>query len=182
MVGAAEATLVDRLRGGDPSALDVLFRMHGRAVYRAAGSFLTDAGHAEDVVQESFFLLWKRRSSVRIVGESVLPWLLVTVRNLSFSTNRREQRRRHLPLSDDSASRGVDAEASDRLLDVRRLVEQMSATDRAIWTACIEDDLSYSDAARSLGLSRGTVRNRLSRVRTSLARTLTERTEDHGRS
>ncbi|AZZ51826.1 RNA polymerase sigma factor [Rathayibacter festucae] len=182
MVDAVELTLVHRLRGGDPSALDALFRMHGRAVHRAAGSFLADAGQAEDVVQETFFLLWKRRSGVRIVGESVLPWLLVTARNLSSSTNRREQRRRHLPLSDDTASRGIDAEASDRLLDVRRLVEQMSATDRAIWTACIEDDLSYSDAARSLGLSHGTVRNRLSRVRASLARTLTERTEDHGQS
>ena len=182
MVGAAEATLMDRLRGGDPSALDALFRMHGRAVHRAARGFLLDAGHAEDVVQESFFLLWQRRSSVRIAGESVLPWLLVTARNLSHSTNRREQRRRHQPLSDDLASRGVYAETSDRLLDVRRLVEQMSATDRAIWTACIEDDLSYSDAARSLGLSHGTVRNRLSRVRASVTRTLTERTEDHGQS
>ncbi|NQX03317.1 sigma-70 family RNA polymerase sigma factor [Rathayibacter sp. VKM Ac-2856] len=173
---------MDRLRGGDPSALDALFRMHGRAVHRAAGGFLLDAGHAEDVVQESFFLLWQRRSSVRIAGESVLPWLLVTARNRSHSTNRREQRRRHQPLSDDLASRGVDAETSDRLLDVRRLVEQMSATDRAIWTACIEDDLSYSDAARSLGLSHGTVRNRLSRVRASVTSTLTERTEDHGQS
>jgi RNA polymerase sigma-70 factor (ECF subfamily) len=182
VVGAAEVTLVDRLRDGDPSALDVLFRMHGRAVYRAAGSFLADAGQAEDVVQESFFLLWKRRTSVRIVGESVLPWLLATARNVSSSVNRREQRRRHQPLSDDTGSRSVDAETSDRLLDVRRLVEQMSATDRAIWTACIEEDLSYSDAARSLGLSHGTVRNRLSRVRAAVTRTLTERTEDHGQS
>ncbi|PPG64374.1 hypothetical protein C5C27_03135, partial [Rathayibacter sp. AY2B7] len=76
----------------------------------------------------------------------------------------------------------TDAEANDRLLDVRRLVEQMSVTDRAIWTACIEDDLSYSDAARSLGLSHGTVRNRLSRARVSVTRALTERTEDHGQS
>ncbi|PPF16870.1 hypothetical protein C5B92_10990 [Rathayibacter sp. AY1A4] len=182
MVGATEVTLVDRLRGGDPSALDALFRMHGRAVHRAARSFLADAGHAEDVVQESFFLLWQRRSSVRIVGESVLPWLLVTARNISSSTNRREQRRRYQPLSVDIASRGVDAETGDRLLDVRRLVEQMSATDRAIWTTCIEDDLSYSDAARSLGLSHGTVRNRLARVRASLTGILTERTEDHGQS
>ncbi|WP_185020241.1 MULTISPECIES: RNA polymerase sigma factor [unclassified Rathayibacter] len=173
---------MDRLRGGDPSALDALFRMHGRAVHRAAGSFLVHADQAEDVVQETFFLLWKRRSGVRIVGESVLPWLLVTARNLSSSIDRREQRRRHQPLSDDTASPGVDTETSDRLLDVRRLVEEMSATDRAIWTACIEDDLSYSDAARSLGLSHGTVRNRLSRVRASVTRTLTERTEDHGRS
>lgn len=182
MVGVAEVTLVDRLRSGDPLALDALFRTHGRAVYRAAGSFLVDAGHAEDVVQETFFLLWQRRSSVHIAGESVLPWLLVTARNLSSSTNRRERRRSHQPLSDETASRSADIESTDRLLDVRRLVEQMSATDRAIWTACIEEDLSYSDAARSLGLSHGTVRNRLSRVRASMTRTLMERTEDHGQS
>lgn len=168
MSEASESAAVLRLRRGDPSALDVIFRTHAHSVYRAAISFLADQSFAEDVVQDTFFTLWKRRAQVNIVGESILPWLLVTTRNISYSTNRREQRRRHQPISDDIMPVGNDDAATDRLLDARRLVGHLSEKDQLIWEACIERDLSYEDAARSLDLSQGVVRNRLSRMRALL--------------
>jgi len=55
-----------------------------------------DVHVAEDVVAATFFELWRRRKSVRVVDGSVLPWLLVTTTNISRNLTRGIRRYRAL--------------------------------------------------------------------------------------
>lgn len=55
---------------------------------------------------------------------------------------------------------------------VRANIRSLGAVDREVYRLCVEDDLSYKQAASRLGLTHASVRNRLARVRASLRKAL----------
>lgn len=63
---------------GDAQAFAALFDLHRDRVFRYARRLLGDIHDAEDATAGAVLELWRRRTSVRVVEGSVLPWLLVT--------------------------------------------------------------------------------------------------------
>ena len=70
-----DAELWERVRAGDESALAALFDRHEARLFRHASRLLTAREDAKDAVTIAFFELWRKRSSVRLVDGSPLPWL-----------------------------------------------------------------------------------------------------------
>ena len=83
-----EATTWQRALSGEGAAYASLFREHQGRVYRRALSIVEDVHGAEDVTSATFFELWRKRSSVRVVEGSILPWLLATTINLARNYRR----------------------------------------------------------------------------------------------
>jgi RNA polymerase sigma-70 factor (ECF subfamily) len=73
-----EAASWRRASAGDGEAFGLLFDAHHVRVYRHALKLTGSVHDAEEVLAGAFLELWRRRTSVRLVGDSVLPWLLVT--------------------------------------------------------------------------------------------------------
>jgi len=171
-----------RKRDGD--AFGQLFERHANSVYthcfRRTGSWST----AEDVTSVVFLEAWRRRREVRLVGESVLPWLLAVAnnatRNAERSTRRYHRLLERLPgpetvpdIAEDAAKRADEERAMGRILfELRSLAE----AEREVLALCDWADLSYAEAAAALGVPVGTVRSRLARAR----QTLRERAFDAG--
>jgi DNA-directed RNA polymerase specialized sigma24 family protein len=65
---------------------------HINSVYRYALQMLRSVPEAEDIAQEVFILAWLKRTKIGIVDQSVLPWLLVTTRNLSLNRIKKADR------------------------------------------------------------------------------------------
>ncbi len=173
---AADRVLLDALRTGDMRPLDALHRSYLVPVYWAAFDILRDRLDAEDVSQETFLTLWRRRHDIEIAS-SLLPWLLVTARYhaLNRLRERSRRRRREAVMDDDLAA--PDATEGNVFLNeqfaaVERTISRLPDLDRRIYRLCIEEGLLYKEAAHKLGVSHGTVRNRLSRVRLTLRREL----------
>ena len=99
--------LLARVRNGDERAFAELFDRHARPVLAFARSRLSVSADAEDVAQTAFVLLWEKRRTLELAGESALPWLLGAVRLLALATSRA------------AARRGVGLEAADTLADSR---------------------------------------------------------------
>lgn len=164
---------VERLRRGDRGALSQLYNRHAGTVYWNAYGVLRSRPDAEEMTADAFLALWTRRHDVVIYGISVLPWLVVTVKNLSRNRLRANERRAadHL---DDIEPASADPSAEDlAALDeamrlVREVISQLPVVDRGIFRLCMVDGLTYKEAAAKLGLKHGSVRNRLSRVRLRL--------------
>lgn len=132
-----------------------------------------DAAVAEDVTQEAWVTFWKKIRTVQIVDSSVLPWLMVTAKYLGLNARRRLQteRRRNDTLDDeDGVTETVDdvVERGEIQAEIDKAVGLLSGPDRRVYDLCIDGDHSYESAARELGVSHASVRNRLSRVRTRL--------------
>ena len=167
-----DATLIGRARAGDRAAFGQLYDRHVRPVYWQAYAVLGDATAAEDATQETFVTAWRRLGAIP-TADSALPWLLVTARYVALNarrgTVRRERRTTDLP-EDVVALDDVVAvvEAADVRAEIDRAVAHLTDTDRALCELCLEDGLTYAEAAERLGLTHASVRNRLSRLRARL--------------
>lgn len=166
---ADETELWSRARHGDGRAFAVLFDAHRDRSFRHALRLVDSAHDAEDVVAAAYFELWRRRDAVPLVDGSVLPWLLVTVTNLSRNVGRGRRRHRaaidRLPRSrdlEDPARTAEERIERDRLLAI---VRGLPARDAALLLLTAVEECTPAEAAAALGIAPGTARVRLHRAR-----------------
>jgi RNA polymerase sigma-70 factor (ECF subfamily) len=168
-----DVELIARSIARDARAFGDLFDRHSTAVYRFAYSLTHDHTEAQELVQETFVTAWKRLADIRLAGDSMLPWLIVTTRNHALNMRRAQRRHDALPLDELIRSEGSDREIQqqsqrDELEWVFAAVRQLSDTDQRIVELCLYEGRSYKEAALQLGLSVGGVTKRVERTRTRL--------------
>ena len=160
-------------RTGDSLAFAAVYDRHRERVYRVALRLTEDHHDAEDIVATAFLELWRRRAAVRVVGGTVLPWLIVTASNAARNQARSIRRHRRLI---DAIPRGADDgttefEAVDRSIDHAAFVDhvrRMPDLDRALLVMTALEGYSTVAAADALGISAGAARVRLHRLRDRL--------------
>lgn len=182
MSGAgAEAAEVDprsiSAASGAPG-VEELFRQEGRSLVRLARIFTEDRNAAEDLVQEAFIRF--HRSSHRIRDPEAAPaYLRSIVLNLCRDHNRRGllSRRHHAASPADPPPVALDSEVVDRDTARRQAQEVVMALQalprrqRDCLVLRYHLELSEREIARTLGISRNTVKTH---VRRGMA-TLTDR-------
>jgi len=172
--GPSDETLVAALARGERLAFSLLYKRHAASVLKFAFRLVGTDGLSEDILQETFLTLWSKRTSVRLVGDSVLPWLLVTCRNHSSNAVRKLARRRTEPLPDDIPS-PMDAAADTDWL--RAEWAQLSPIDRRVCELCLVDGLSYAQAAAQLNITTSAVAKRMQRSRARLREASVDRAQ-----
>ncbi|ROQ39692.1 RNA polymerase sigma-70 factor (ECF subfamily) [Frondihabitans sp. PhB188] len=169
-----EHELVRLAQRGDEQAFATLFDRHSRTVYRYAWGLADVRSDADDLVQETFLVAWRRRATIRIVDSSVVPWLLTTCRNVSLNLNRQRRRLRTDELAEASVGdptwhRRIDQEAAaEELTWVRDEIAALSEVDRRLCQLCLIEGRSYEDASMLLGLTAASARKRIQRTRSRL--------------
>ncbi|NGO12400.1 RNA polymerase sigma factor [Streptomyces sp. HC44] len=167
-----------RIRAGDHDAFGGLFDAYARSVYNHAYRLTGEWAVAEDVVSLTFLDAWRLREKLDEEGGSVRPWLLGIATNVARNTRRAA--RRHTAavarLPRDETVRDFADEIADRLDDaaqlavVRTALAKLRRAEREVLALCVWSGLDYRVAAEALGVPVGTVRSRLSRARTKLAK------------
>lgn len=79
-----DASLADRVRAGDASALEALFRRYYDPLCRFADAYVRSHADAEDLVQGMFVQLWDQRERWALRG-SVRAYLYTAVRNAALN-------------------------------------------------------------------------------------------------
>jgi RNA polymerase sigma-70 factor, ECF subfamily len=173
--------LMTRIAGGDRDAFALLYRRFRADVYRFALHVSGSRPVADDVTQDVFMAMIHEASRYRPGRSSVRAWLLGVARNHV----RRARARRVDSALDETAAAAVAAVDADplpglvrrqNLEALRRGVLALPVKYREAVVLCDLEELSYADAAAALRCAIGTVRSRLHRGRTLLARRL--RAED----
>jgi RNA polymerase sigma-70 factor (ECF subfamily) len=179
--------LVTGLIAGDERAFEALYAQYGAGIRRHVERMVrSDA--AQDLVQETFLRAWQRAGQWDGSG-TLKAWLYRIATNLALNHLRTVRRRRELPLQtggqtgeeededvpawlSDDAALGPDAavERSERLAQVRQLVDQLSDDKRRLVRLVHEHEMSVRDAADELGIPEGTAKSRLHYARKQLAR------------
>ncbi len=186
----ADATLVDRLRAGDPQAFETLVREHGGRMLAVARRVVSAEDDARDVVQEA--LLSAFRSIRSFEGTARLStWLHRIVVNAGLMKLRSRRRRREdsiddlLPHFDEDGHFAEpvthwDAHA-ETLLErretrdiVRRAIDRLPDNYRIVLILRDIEELDTDETAAALGIMPNAVKTRLHRARQAL-RTLLER-------
>jgi len=164
-------------------SIGLLFDLHRDRVFRHAYRILQNQADAEDASAVSFLELWRRRSHVRVVDGSVLPWLLVTTTNACRNLDRSPRRYRRLLESLPHSESHLSAEDAFLNLtpsvDVMVALRELTPRDAHLFALIgMEDYPPPSPTRPALGISPGAARTRLHRIRTALQRKLGHDTLD----
>jgi RNA polymerase sigma-70 factor (ECF subfamily) len=124
-----DAALVRAVADGSHDALAALYDRYGDGIYAVARRLTSDRGMAEEVVQETFLVLWDKAETFDPTVGSLAAWLHTIARNRTVDRLRAAGRRPDLvPLSSmgggspGHGSGEVDADALDRVLAAGDLV------------------------------------------------------------
>src|SRR5688500_7505857 len=177
-----ELALLARMRQGDEEAFVALYRRHADAVYRMAILYCGSAALAADVTQDTFVHFMTRHDQYDPLRGTVGSWLCGVARNFARkAAGWREQPTDPAELADDFAAREeqIDRDTplerllrDERAQKVRGCLAAIAPHYRDVLILCELSELSYAEAAQVCGIDIGTVRSRLSRARTQLARRL----------
>lgn len=157
----------------DPSAFTGIFDRHFRAIFRfirgRVGRQL-----AEDLASETFVVAFGRRYTYDLSRDDALPWLYGIAVNLLREHSRAEERRlrayARVPADLGSAS----PEPGDHLdSSISGALLELSNEERTLILLLTWADLTYEQLADALDLPVGTIRSRISRVRSKLRERLT---------
>lgn len=164
---AADAQLLDRVRAGDQEAMTVIFDRYGRMVYSVALRVLEDAGHAEDVMQEVLFKVWREPKTFLEGRGSLGAWLAVMARNRAIDLLRR---RKPSETVDDvvlvsSTNIETEIERNTMIEKVRRVLKGLPLEQQRSMELAYFEGLSHSEIAAKTGDPLGTVKTR---IRTAL--------------
>jgi RNA polymerase sigma-70 factor (ECF subfamily) len=178
--------LIERIRRGQPRAMEALIRRHNRMLYRTARAILRDDAEAEDVVQETYVQAYRSLATFR--GESKLSTWLVRIAANKALMQRRRSARAVMVVPIDTATANPDEGWGDQmaneagpedetlrgemrmLLDAR--IDELPDGYRAVFVLRAVKDFSVKETATALGIPGATVRTRYFRARNLLRESL----------
>jgi RNA polymerase sigma-70 factor (ECF subfamily) len=176
----ATEALIQRCLDGDQPAWDAIVRQHWRKVFNIAYKFVGKHDEAEDLTQEIFLKVFRtlgtfdRRAPLQ-------NWLISVSRNFCIDYYRSVRKEREtidravdpneLPISADDEPMAA-LERRDRVALLRQALSALPDTLRTAVLMRDMRDMSYQEIASTLRLPEGTVKSRINRGRTELARHL----------
>jgi RNA polymerase sigma-70 factor (ECF subfamily) len=174
----SDQELLDRmLFQGDEDAFTSLYRRRQAPVYRFALQMTGNVVMAEDVTQETFIALIEHGRRFDASKGTLASFLYGIARNLVLRRLDRDRGWENAPSEEPVADDDVlsDLTRRETVDQVRRAVLSLPPAYREAVVLCDLQDLSYQDAAVALDCPVGTVRSRLNRGRSMLARKLRDR-------
>jgi len=156
-----DAALIARWRGGDERAATILVERHAPAVSRFVAS-MGERTEVEEVVQDTFVRAFGSIDRFR-EASSLRTWLFSIARNLCRDrarSNRRAPREvsideTHALSAHDPLSAAVATETESRLWAA---MEQLTETQRAVFTLRVGQGLSYREIAEAVETTEGAAR------------------------
>lgn len=176
-----------RAARNDPASFGVVFDRHFSTVYRFCGRRV-GRDLAEDLAGETFRRAFEARHAYDLSQSNALPWLIRIALNLVRDTirTRAAEDRAYSRLQALAGVRGRSeedqvarsAEARAELAHFAHLLLAESTEDVDALFLHVWDGLSYAEVATALGISDGTVRSRLSRLRHRLGTALGQQADE----
>ncbi len=172
-------TLIQRCLKGDQQAWETIVQQYRRKVFNVAYKFVGRHEEAEDLTQDIFLKIFKsldtfdRRANFQ-------TWLISVSRNLCIDHYRSVRKEREtidrdvdaselMPVSQTQGQMAM-MEQLDRVALLRQAMSELPNTLRSAVLMRDIQELSYHEIAKQLRLPEGTVKSRINRGRTELAR------------
>jgi len=129
---SSDEALMAMLRDGEQDAIGCLFRRHARTIHTVGKRILNDPGEAEDLVQEVFLYVFRKRDLYDSSKGSARSWLIQIAYTQAFL-----RRRKLKSLGLYAAVPGGDCNSHPSELTYDRSVEALFGRNR--WKAILDD-------------------------------------------
>ena len=151
--------------------LEQLFRMHYRSLCIVAKNIVGDSAAAEDVVQDMFLKIWKKRNQLNINADlkayvfrstvnTALNYLDKNKRSLSYENNKIAE----LPGTGVMDKDFLEQSELEKLL--HQTIQDLPPKCRQVFMMSRFEDMKYAEIAKQLGISIKTVENQMGKALT----------------
>ena len=177
---ANERALQERIRAGDESAFDAVFRDNYAHLVRMAESIVRERALAEEIAQDVMLELWRRRESIE-VEQSFRAYLLRSTRNRALNHVRHQRIVMREAAIAAAAAENARAESADDDMvvtelerAVRSAIADLPERTREVFQLSRDRGLKYSEIAAVLDISVKTVEKRMGQALAELRERLAE--------
>jgi RNA polymerase sigma-70 factor (ECF subfamily) len=178
MVAPTDDQLMEALGAGDHGAFDMLYERHRAVVFSFLARLAGDASTGEDLLQETFFRVYRFRARYRASGQ-FRAWLFTIARHVAVEHVRQR------PAASPHPPEGVEelvapdrtehrADASELLVRLERALGALPPAQREIVLLSRVAGMDISEIAGVVSSSPGAVRVALHRALRKLSRVIGE--------
>jgi RNA polymerase sigma-70 factor (ECF subfamily) len=169
-VRSADLDLAGRIRSGDGTAFEALYRQHATRLYNLACRMAGGTAEADDLLQDIFLLAYRKLGSFR--GDSALgTWLYRLAMNHCLDVLRnRQSRMGQMTDSMDEPDAAPVAAPGPPLgtvsrIDLERAIEALPPACRAAFLLHDVEGFGHREVAEILGISDGTSKSQVHKAR-----------------
>lgn len=159
----------------------MLVRQHQSSLFRFAVRMMRDRGEAEDIVQDTLVMAWRRLPTLTD-RDAFQPWLYQIAHRRCLAAIRargqqatptadleptRQDQQQTKPAHHTGPAEQAETAARQHSLDT--LISNLPVDLRACWILSEVNGMTYPEASRALGIPVSTVRGRIARARHQLA-------------
>jgi len=169
---ASDLELLDRIRRGDPSALDVLYGRYASTVYSLVWKILQNTEEAEDVALDVFWQVWRQADRYDPARGAPPAWIFTVARSRAIDRLRARHRREDRTISFDDPDANLDPLDEQATPDqvasfrqardaVRQAMKTLSPAQREAVELAFFKGLTHVEIAERLKQPLGTVKTRI---------------------
>ncbi len=156
-----------RSQDGEADAFAELYDRHVKRAFRVVGSICHNVSQTEEVVQEGFLIIWKKRDTFQLQRGNFQAWAMGIFKNRAIDSVRaRAVRPQDVEMSEplpDEAGRSTSDEAIARIenASLRDTLKRLPSAQAEVITLAYFGELSQSEISDLLDLPHGTVKGRM---------------------
>ena len=157
-----DCLILHRMADGDESALAALYDRWSRRVHTLAYWILKDLDDAEDVVEETFWQVWRTAGQFDRGRSSVAAWLMMIARSRALDRLRAQRRRiERTAAAASSLSDALEPEAVEYDPKLSEALEALPPEQREALQLAFFAGLSHSEIAARTAQPLGTIKTRI---------------------
>lgn len=162
----SDRQLADQIKKGQTHAFDLLFDRYSQRLFRFSKSLLKNHEDAEEVVQEVFFRIWKKRDELN-ERRSFQSFLFSIAYNLivdQFRQRVKDQKYEQFLIKQaqqNYLNPGNELEYKELKKQVNKVITELPKRRKEIYQLSREDGLCYKEIASRLNIKPKTVENHI---------------------
>lgn len=161
--------LIERLRGGDESALTELYNKFWQSLFMSSYNVLKDKELCEDIIQDIFMNIWNNREKLEI-NISLKGYMYACARYQVFNQFKKNKDKIHVEFFDDLDKRFQHSTPETQLMhdelvqQINSIVESLPLKCQLVYKLSREEQLSHKEIAERLDISTKTVENHITKA------------------
>lgn len=171
-----EKDLILRIKENDTEAFAVIVEKYKKSIFNICYHYLGNYHDADDASQEVFVKVFKSINSFRFASSfsTYITRIAINTCNDYFKKNKKKEKNINIDdesvpyISDIKNAPEEDYELKERQKIVRTAISRLNKRHRQMIILRDLNGYSYEEIAKTLGISQGTVKSRISRARLAL--------------
>ena len=164
-----EQRLIEQARNGSRDAFERLVEPYVKALFNYISFRVNDASDANDIIQETMLSIWQSIGSYGH-GSSFKTWAFSIARRRLADFYRKSKKHDSLPLTDFEnvfTANGNINESIDRM-DIDNALLHLNSNENELVYLIFQAQLSYQEISAVLGVPVGTIKSRMSSIKSKL--------------